>query len=193
MSEIKCTDHSALLRAGICAAAIHRPRMVLDCSSEVPCSSTAGRHGCVCRHVLPTPGSSPAPREKHLSSREEEALAGIWAVPECVWGATGEGCSAAMSSSPLRRARAVGCSHTSCPVHKPEPAKAAGMLPRCRWALSQESDPRHTALKIHQLSSSWLSTAQISHQIEEESGEKNAGIIPGIGKRDVLSGGPRLA
>lgn len=74
-------------------------------------------------------------------------------------------------------------------MHKPEPAKPAGMLPRCRWALSQESDPRHPVLKIYQLSSSWLSMAWISNQIEEESGEKNAGIIPGIGKRDALSGG----
>ena len=188
MSEIKCTGYSALPRAGICVAATRSPGMVLDCSSEVPLSSTAGRHGCVCRHVLPAPGSSPSPQEKHLSSREEETRGGIWAVPGGGWGATCEGCSAAMYSSPLRRARAVGRSRTSCPVQKPEPAKPAGMLPRCRWALSRASDPRRTALKIHQLSSSWLSTARVSNQIEEESGEKNAGIIPGIGKRDALSG-----
>lgn len=89
MSEIKCTDHSALSRAGICVAATRRPRMVLDCSSEVPLSSPAGRYSvCVCRHALPTAGSAPSPQQKHLSSREEETLGGIWAVPGCGWGAT---------------------------------------------------------------------------------------------------------
>ena len=55
------------------------------------------------------------------------------------------------------------------------------------------SDPWHAELKTHQLSSSCLSAARRSDQAEEESGEKNAGIIPGTGKRDAPSGGPRPA
>lgn len=127
-------------------------------------------------------GSSASPWKKPLSRREEENMGGICAAPGCGWGATCEGCSAVMYWFPLRAARAAGCSCTSCPVQEPEPLNQQER----RWARSGERGPRHAVLRSHQLPSGWLSTARISRQAEEESGEKNAGIIAGVGKRDAL-------
>lgn len=66
---MKCREHSALLGAGICAAATRGPGIVLDCSSHIPLSSMPVSAGMFCPHQ-----AVPLPHWRNLLGREEETL-----------------------------------------------------------------------------------------------------------------------
>lgn len=187
MSETKCTDPSALPRVGVCVTATPLDPgwfLVVPARSHrpPPRAVSAGALFCPCWATpLPLPHGRNTPRQGGGDP---------WGRLGSAWGRVGS-CTRGMLSStvlaPVRLCQSCWLLSYQLSRASARAADPAGML---RDAGGQENDPGHTALKIPQLSPSWLSAARISNQIEEESGGKNAGIIPGIGKRHALSGGP---
>lgn len=123
MSEIKCREHSGLLRARICAAATRGSGMVLDCSSHVPYPPCLCLQACSAHtRQLPFPtGETYQAGRKRLLVVSGECLGAGERYTQ--------GMLSRMCSSPLRCARAVTVLNRALSCAVPDPT---GMLPECR-------------------------------------------------------------